>query len=239
VTNWDEGAGRVSRSFNDWYLVDRDQSVFLSKGLEFATEVYDRLWNDIAHQPGDPDGPDVPDLFDAAVDGLWPHDYEWMHLAGVLKDGVTNFEVYLERAADEMLRTHGKQFAERGRAAPWERLMSFYKLIGVRIGPRPVSEVRELRHILTHRRGELRTEKQRERFAGSQESFMQSVAHLEAADVAHRLDVLGDAVRSIDPAVYDHTWGGTRSAELAALVDDPLLPKRRDRSGSRRWWWRR
>src|SRR5436190_10509670 len=102
VSAWDENAGRVTRSFSDWYLVDCDQRVFARKGLEFAKEVYDRVWDELARQPGDPDGPELPDLFHDAIDGLWPHDFEWMHLTGVVKDAVTNFEVYLERAADEI-----------------------------------------------------------------------------------------------------------------------------------------
>ena len=107
MSAWDENAGRVTRSFSDWYLVDCDQRVFARKGLEFAKEVYDRVWDELARQPGDPDGPELPDLFHDAIDGLWPHDFEWMHLTGVVKDAVTNFEVYLERAADEIATTFG------------------------------------------------------------------------------------------------------------------------------------
>jgi hypothetical protein len=100
VSNWDEAAGRVTRSFSDWLLIDRDQRAFLRKGLEFSKEVYDRICNQLAEQPGDPEGPELPDLFHEAVDGLWASDVEWMHLAGVIKDAVTNFEVYLEHDAD-------------------------------------------------------------------------------------------------------------------------------------------
>ncbi len=229
MTAWNEDAGRVTRSFSDWYLVDRDQRAFLRKGLAFSKEVYDRIWDELARQPGDPDGPELPDIFHDAIDGLWPHDFEWMHLAGVLKDAVTNFEVYLERAADEILTFQGKHFDERKKSASWDRLVGFYKLLGVEIASDPVVEVRELRHILTHRRGELRTEEQRERFADSQEAFMQTVAHLETEVVEGRMDTLAGTVRAIDPTAYDHTWGRIESSAILALTEDPLIAKKRSR----------
>jgi hypothetical protein len=232
VSFWDENAGRVTRSFNDWYLVDRDQRAFLRKGLEFSKEVYDRIWNELAEQPGDPDAPELPDLFNDAVNGLWSHDFDWMHLSGVIKDAVTNFEVYLEHAADEVLAFHDKRYANRKRSAPWARLVAFYKVLDIDVASGPVLEIRDLRHILTHRRGELRTEEQRDRF-GSDEPFMDSVAHLDVSDVESRMDVLADAVRVVDPVAYDHTWGRVRSAAILALDDDPLTPARRRRASAR------
>jgi hypothetical protein len=226
VSAWDEKAGRVTRSFSDWYLVDCDQRAFVRKGLEFAKEVYDRVWDELAHQPGDPDGPELPDLFHGAIDGLWPHDFEWMHLSGVVKDAVTNFEVYLDRAADEILQFQGQQFDERQRSASWDRLVAFYRLLGIEIASDAVIEMRQLRHILTHRRGELRTEEQRQIFANSQEPFMQSVAHLDVDVVEARMDVLGNAVRTIERIAYDHTWGRTESPAIRALAEDPLIPKK-------------
>jgi hypothetical protein len=56
LSHWNDSAGRVTRSFNEWHLVDRDQRAFLRKGLEFSKEVYDRIWKELAEQPGDPDG---------------------------------------------------------------------------------------------------------------------------------------------------------------------------------------
>jgi len=230
VSHWNEPAGRVTRSFSDWLLVDRDQRAFLRKGLEFSKEIYDRIWNEIAAQPGGPDGPELPDLFHEAVDGLWANDFEWMHLAGVTKDAVSNFEVYLEHAADEILLLHGRQFAERKRSASWDRLVAFYKLFDVEVATTTVAEMRTLRHILTHRRGELRTEEQRQSF-GSDEPFMDSVAHLDAEGVERRMDSLAEVVRTVDPVAYDHSWGRVQSAAILALERDPLIPapRKKDR----------
>jgi hypothetical protein len=104
---WDEGLGTVSRAFDEWRLIDQDRRVFLQLSIEFADREYERIWNDIGSSPADPDGPEQPDLFHAAVHGLWPDDYEWMVRAAVLKDAVTSFEVYLEKAARELLAKHG------------------------------------------------------------------------------------------------------------------------------------
>lgn len=229
MSSWQESAGRITRSFNDWYLVDRDQRAFLRRGLEFSKDAYDRIWDDIAHQPGDPDGPDLPDLFDAAIGGLWPNDFEWMHLAGVTKDAVTNFEVYLEHVADEVMASHGKRF-ERERSAPWDKLVSFWQMFHVEVDGAPVAEMRTLRHILTHRRGDLRTKEQRDQF-GSSEPFMDSVAHLEADGIEARMDALAAVVRTVDPVAYDHTWGRNRSEAIISLDDDPLVASRRTRTG--------
>jgi hypothetical protein len=218
----------VTHAFSDWFLVDRDQRAFLRKGLEFSKEIYDRIWNEIGEQPGDPDGPELPDLFHVAVDGLWANDFEWMHLAGVIKDAVTNFEVYLEHAADEILAHHGKQFAERKRSASWDRLVAFYKFLDTNVGTTAVADVRTLRHILTHRRGELRTEDQRQSF-GLDEPFMDTVAHLDAEGVERRMDSLGEVVRTVDPVAYDHSWGRVQNAALLALERDPLIPAPRKR----------
>jgi hypothetical protein len=231
VTFWDENARRVTRSFDDWYMVDRDQRAFLHKGLEFSKAAYGRIWNELAEQPGDPDGPELPDLFHDAVNGLWSHEFDWMHLSGVIKDAVTNFEVYLEHAADEILAFHEKHLADRKRSAPWDRLVAFYKLFDIDVASEPVLEMRDLRHILTHRRGDLRTEELRDRF-GSDQPFMDSVAHLDVGDVEKRMDVLADAVRVVDPVAYDHTWGRVRSAAIFALSDDPLAQTRRRRASA-------
>jgi hypothetical protein len=223
----DEEAGCVSRSFKDWFLIDRDQRVFLRLGLNFAHHAYDRLWKDIAEQPGDPDLPDVPDQFNDAIGGVWPGDFEWMHLAGVMRDAVTNFDVYLERSADEILTFHGKTFPDRKRSARWEKLVEFYELVGVDLTLPAVRDARDLRHVLTHRRGELRTEEQRAKFAESKDPFMRSVAHLNEAVVQRRMDDLGEAVRLADRVGYDHTWGSVRSQAILDLTADPLQRRRR------------
>jgi hypothetical protein len=105
--SWNEQAHSVTRAFDDWALTDRDIRAFLKISDQFVQKEYERIWNELANSPGDPDGPELPDLFNDAVDGLWPSDYEWMLLPSVVKDGVTAFEVYLEKAANEVRKVHG------------------------------------------------------------------------------------------------------------------------------------
>jgi len=115
VMGWDERRGTVSRAFNDWHMIDRDQRSFLAFGLRTARETYDRLWDEAGREPGDPDGPELVDVFDYRIDGLWPHDYEWMFFAAVVRDAVTNFEVYVEKPAQKSWpRTAPRSAAPRG-----------------------------------------------------------------------------------------------------------------------------
>lgn len=209
---WDEQQGRVSTAFNDWYLVDQDQRTFLRIGLQLAREKYDEVWEQASHEPGDPDGPELVDVFDDRIGGLWPHDYEWMHLAGVLRDSVTNFEVYLEKASSEVLGSHGLKWDGSPR---WGELKRLARALGITLESDDVREVRDLRHFLTHQRGELRTEDQRRKFAqDSTDVIPPIVVELGEESVLTAMDRLARAVRSIDPAIWEHTFGGQRLTNL-------------------------
>src|ERR1700722_8986662 len=217
--SWDESAGRVSRAYNEWTMIERDQRAFVRVGIRCARAEYDRLWDEAGSEPGDPDGPDQLESFEAKVDGLWPHDYEWMHAAGVLRDAVTNFEVYLEKAREEVLDHHGHTRAVPDRAPTWDALKRFYSELGVDGALDTVRDVRELRHFLTHRRGELRTEALRKRFASTSAQSWPINVELDEQTVLAAMDVLAAAVRSVDPAVYDHSWGGRRLDRLSPGSD--------------------
>jgi hypothetical protein len=211
---WDERQGRVSQAFSDWHMIDRDQRAFLAFGLRTARETYDRLWDEAGREPGDPDGPELVDVFDDRIDGLWPDDYEWMFLAAVVRDAVTNFEVYVEKASAEVLAAHGAAI----NGAPWWReLKKLFATLGVQIEAGSVRQVRELRHFLTHQRGQLRTEAQRKRFAPDPDGLPPIVVELTDKSVLDIVDQLGRSVRSIDPAVWEHTSGGKRVAGLRLL----------------------
>lgn len=212
--SWDESAGRVSRAFNDWALTERDQRSFLKLGLRFARDTYNRLWEEAGGEPSDPDGPDQVDSFDDKIDGLWPHDYEWMHVAGVLRDAVTGFEVYLTKAREEVLRRHGYEDADPDRAPQWRVLRDFHAALGTTLEDGEVRQVRELRHFLTHHRGELRTEGLRQQFAADHEGIPPIVVELDEDAVLAALDTLAAKVREADVGVYAHSWGGLRPSIL-------------------------
>lgn len=213
MSPWDEAAGRVSQSFNDWFLIDGDQRAFLGLGLAFAKEAYERIWDDAGREPADPDGAEQIDIFEKRVHGLHQHDYEWMHCAGILREAVTNYEVYLEKARQEILRRTGKSQGVPENAPYWRELKEFYGQIRVDIEADDIREVRELRHFLTHRRGELRTEKHREHYAAEAGPLGPINVELSRASVLQSMDVLGAAVRIIDRVTYRHAWESASRGE--------------------------
>jgi hypothetical protein len=206
MSAWDEAAGRVSQSFSDWFLIDGDQRAFLGLGLAFAEEVYERIWDEAGREPADSDGPEQIDIFEERVHGLHQHDYQWMHCAGILREAVTNYEVYLEKAREEIRRRTGKWQGVPENAPYWRDLKAFYEQIGADIEVDDIREVRELRHFLAHRRGELRTEKLREHYAAEAGPLGPINVELSGASVLQSLDVLGAAARRIDVAIYRHAW---------------------------------
>jgi len=214
MSDWDESAGRVSQAFNDWFLIDGDQRAFLRLGLTFAGQAYKRIWDEAGSEPGDPDGPEQIDVFEDRVDGLHQGDYEWMHCSGVLRDAVTNYEIYLEKGREEILRHQGQPIEVPDDAPFWRELKKFYKQIGIDLEADGVEDVRELRHFLTHRRGELRTEELRKRYAADAKPFGPINVELSEDSVLEGMDVLASAVRRVDVFTYRYTWTGAKLPEV-------------------------
>lgn len=213
---WNEKTGGASRAFNDWALTDQEQRAFLRLGLLFSAEAYERLWTEAGHEPGDPDGPDHLETFEAKVDGLHPYDYEWMHNSAVLRDAVTSFEVYLAKAREDVLHRHGHSRGPGERQPSWATLRKLFEVLGVDLQTAELTRVRELRHFLTHWRGELRTAEQREKFAAETDGIPEILVRLDETAVLTSMDVLAAHVRRADEAVYAPTWGGQRHPDLLA-----------------------
>jgi hypothetical protein len=212
VAGWDEYHGTVTRAFDEWRGTDLDVRSFLSFGLRASASTYERQWEEAGEQPAWPGGPERPDHFHDRIDGLWPHDFDWMLMAAVLKDGVTAFEVYLEKAMEEMLRAHGGSApAETNARTPsWEKITVFYKrAVGIHLkGDQVLRDVRDLRHILTHKRGGLRTDEDRERFGKDEDGWIGDHVQLTRAATVEHLDVLAGHVRRVDPLAYAVAWAG-------------------------------
>jgi hypothetical protein len=208
MPHWNEERGRVSRAFDEWKLIDTDQRAFLRLGLEFATKEYDRLWKEAEEEPYYEGGLELPDAFEAMVDGLYQNDFDWMYLAAVLRDALTSFEVYLEKAREEVLRHQGQAIRIKHEAPYWGPQKRFFRQLGIDIETDEVKEVRALRNFLTHRRGEFRTEEQREQYRkGHPGEFLPLAIDLTTKSVVGAMDKLGAAVRQIDATVYEYTWG--------------------------------
>ncbi|MFF3058314.1 hypothetical protein [Streptomyces sp. NPDC057909] len=237
---WNESAGTVSRAFDEWLHSERNIRAFLRLSTAWSERGYDSSWSRAEESFAavfDPDrhyGDEHVDIFDSSVGGLWPTDYTWMLQAATLKDAVTAFEVYLEKALEEAL--HRRRYEKDGQRVSlrlavgknqespgWRTIVAAHRVLGTIVDTDSVKEVRALRHLLTHQHGELRTEEIRERFCEAateatleeyERSYVGGKVHLGEARVLKCLDWLGAVVRSADPPVWEIEWGqGTLPAE--------------------------
>lgn len=204
---WAEDLGHQTLHFDEWKTTDHEIRTFVGWTTEVASGEYERQWQRVSSLPVGPDGPDAVDLLFDELGGLMPHDHEWMLHAAAIKDGVTAFEVYLEQAANDILRRRGAKFdLKPGRTPQWPDLVDFYADdVGAAINTAQVAHVRELRHLLTHQRGELRTDDQRARF-GAAGGVLSYRAELNPTVTTECLDVLATVVRSLEPSVWQLTW---------------------------------
>lgn len=227
MSTWDEAKGQVTQAFDEWRLYDMDLRSFLRVSLLVAEESFDRWWHEILSQPGDPDV-DAIDLWEKRTQGIHMHDYSWMLLSGGLVNAVTAFEVYLEKVREEVLRHRGYSHRERTdrRALTWWESTEFVAEaldVGLRVTeehpkPQDLNDVRDLRHIIVHKRGELRTEDDRERFDPDRERWLREAVQLDLAQTLERMDVLAKYARVVDAAAYGATWGDDATDALQAYI---------------------
>jgi hypothetical protein len=201
------GAGH---GFADWYFLERDQRAFMRLGLGFSREAYARIWREAGEEPWYEGCPEQLEVFEDRVDGLHEHNYEWMLLGATLREAVTGFEVYLEKAREEVLRHQGEEVEVPEKGPRWHVLVKFFASIGTEVDRPEIERVRDLRHFLTHRGGELRTEDQRLAFAPAAGLFDTSRAELSEAQVIGAMDILAAVVLEADRRVELYTWGGHR-----------------------------
>jgi hypothetical protein len=212
---WNEQTGAVTRAFDDWSRADREIRAYLKASLQLAQPKYDRLWDESMSST------DEDDDLDASIEGLNLLQYEWMLFSSVVKDAVTAFEVYMEKAADEVLKQYGLKLAadaEQGRSPEWRELIKLYGLLGAEIETEEVKRVLALRHVLTHQRGDLRTKKLREDF-GDPEAGRSQKADLTQQKAIDTCDSLAAVVRRTDPIAYEYAWGSQKSDLLADIAD--------------------
>ncbi|MDP8930706.1 MAG: hypothetical protein M3O70_19595 [Actinomycetota bacterium] len=225
--SWNEYHGRVTRAFDEWRMTDRDIRGFLRFSLRIANEAYTRIWDEASREPAYDDSPELVDVFHDRIEGIWENDYRWMLLSGGLIGAVTAFDVYLEKAIEEVLRRHGHTATgyTNEKALSWEEATDFYKrALGVRLkGHQDLSDVRDLRHILTHKRGELRTHDQRKRFGKDPDGWIGDNVELTLDSTLDYMDVLARHVERVDKVAYEAAWGSASPATLA----DYIAAKRR------------
>ena len=234
----------MSRSFGSWHVTQGDIRTFLALSESWGQAAYQAEWAKAEKEFAahfDPDRDDVDghvDAFNEAVGGLWPSDFSWMLRAAALKDAVTAFEVYLERALDEVFSAHlavddeGRRLRlqvtrpKRSGAPDYKVLVRLHRLLGNEVDTEAVRHIRELRHLLTHQRGELRTEEQRLRFSDERHEdelsltpYVGGEMPLRVERVQELLDDLGAVVRGADPAVWRYSaWGGEGLPEMTGSI---------------------
>jgi hypothetical protein len=133
----------------------------------------------------------------------------------VLRDAVSNFEIYLEKAREEILAHQGQPQTVADRSPTWKQLDEFFQQFGVVIQNADVGDVVALRNFLTHRRGELRTEKLRNEFQATHSDLFPPLSvELTKERVLEAMDALAAAVRTIDQTVWAYSWGRARFPNL-------------------------
>lgn len=229
-----------SRPFFDWRRTDEENRAFLVLSARWSAEAYDREQRkalETANQFFDPDrhhGDEHVEVFDRAVGGLWPSSYAWMTESLVVRNGVSAFEVYLEKAVLELTRRFRVTVGGRRRALrletpghyqspPWPTLVKAHRALGTVVDTDAVRWARDLRHLLTHQNGELRSQKLVEKFRDEQaESGLESYERSEvggrvrlgASRVLATLDMLAEVVRAADRAVWELECKQPSYAEL-------------------------
>jgi hypothetical protein len=250
---WNEKGGTVSRSFDQWLLVDSEIKAFHRFSLLWSEQAYTELWEKAQedfNEVFDPDrhyGDEHVGYFEDSVGGLWPDRFQWMIHAATIKDAVTAFEVYLEKSAQEVLARPRAQLAsgERvrfvlptasGQESPtWRVLSGFHQFIGNDVSTERICEIRRFRHFLTHQRGEFRSEESLRLFAGGSDGEMETDAEpgpyvggdvpLTEDRVLRILADLASVVRGADPRVWAIAWGrGDDSLSISQLRE--LLDKK-------------
>jgi hypothetical protein len=210
TAGWSERDGSVTRAFDEWRLVDADIRRFLQMVGRWTDERYEHLWAEIGARPASDQSDTQEAVFHGEVGGLEPTDFHWMLGAAALRDAVTAFEVYLEQAGSEVLRAHRKAWkVKEGRSPEWRDLVGFYDALGVDLRAEPVVRIRQLRHLLAHQRGELRTADLRARYASIDETAGW-LADVDEAVVLRHCDSLAAVVREVDPIAWTYSWGRQR-----------------------------
>lgn len=209
LRDWSFRDGRVTRSFDEWRLEIGFLEAYWRLGLRFQTEGYQRLWDHLASQPSDGEGPELPDLFFGEVGGLTDWQFEQVHLAAVVRDAVTIFDLYVEGALAEALAHQlGRQVELPERSPSWGGLKKAWRLLAkVNLDDHGVREVRERRNWLTHQRGQIRTERQR--LEHEPDAFDWPEEALRLTDDMVRLDLatLAEAAVRLDVDAYRLGWG--------------------------------
>lgn len=204
----------------EWTRTHDEILGFLHIGTTWIEDAFERLYEEIGRRPSSGEEEWI-DVFDRATHGVGLGRFPRLVMAAALRDGVTAFEVHLEKAREIILNFVGLTATHRtdARAPRWSELVEFFKLFGVEVATSGVADVRDRRHVLTHKRGEIRQQKdERLSHASPDEDAMQAVPnelHLTVDGVRGDLETLATMVRTIDAQVVERLFPppGSKSDE--------------------------
>lgn len=224
----------TTRAFDEWSLVLRDIEGFFHTCDKMTDHYIDHVLE--PEEEGLFSGADCPDvesynerLLERLLEAFGqtsPRDFIWMLCAATIKDVVTAYELYCQHAAEEILEAHDLEFTQLKTRYPldWTVLTTFFQTyLKCEISPEPITRVRSLRHLLTHRRGELRLEQERLQFGSGDDPWPSSLVDLDGERVEEILACLDDHVLTLDLSVYRHSWGKVRIPELQQEAQTPPI----------------
>lgn len=230
LTEWDEARRRTSHAYLDW----NSHLTAVHGYFEFTSTTcgaaYQSRWERAGRECVDTEF-DQYEVFEMLTGEPLPIDHAWMLRSSVIKDVVAGFEAYVEKAVNEAHRKLGQpQLPADVRwptvVAAYEKLAADYAPAGFTapaVVPDDVDYLRTLRHVLTHRRGRLCTEKDRAKLsaiAGRNEFEPVCLSDEVVRDAAATLDA---AARRLDPLVW-HLAGEPRAWMTASVIPWTAAP---------------
>lgn len=190
----------------EWAQTHEEILGFLHIGTTWIDVAFQRLYEEIGKRPSDGEEEWI-DVFDRETHGVGLGQFPRLVMSAALRDGVTAFEVHLEKARELILNMVGLTATHRtdAKAARWSELVEFFQLFDVDVETPQVQDVRDRRHVLTHKRGEIRQQKD-ERLSHSipgedEVQELPTKLHLTVNGVRDDLETLATMVRTIEARV--------------------------------------
>ncbi|BCJ65644.1 hypothetical protein [Polymorphospora rubra] len=220
---WEPSKYRCTYAYGQYAIVEQDIRQFMSITEKFVTDGYQRIGESIpAVEAKHPDAPSRTDIFFERAGELWPSDHEWMLCCAVLRDAVSAFEVYVQEAVKEVAEEQGVAYPPKWlkRTPNWGELSDYCREKLAQPDPitSDVQAIIELRNLLTHERGRLRTEEQRTKFRFPLNALPGDRISLSPDEVKKHSEALASAARGFDAAL----WGDKPTPVMPDGLEDLL-----------------
>ncbi|MGN2642426.1 hypothetical protein ACTD5D_40890 [Nocardia takedensis] len=209
---WTDTYSGQTYALGAWKQSNSEVAAFVRLSDMWSSAGFEGRYREIGQRLAHDDSRDQIDLFYDEL-GIMPHDYAWILRSAAIKELVTAFEVYLDSVGTEMLAQQGYQWKIGNglESVNWARMRDFYRdCLAVEVETVEVKKTRRLRNILTHQRGELRTDEQREEFGSEDYSTPADVAHLDSERISRATADLATVVHAVDKAVLACVVGSDR-----------------------------